>query len=490
MRYYAYVRVSRKNAREGEGFIAPDVQKDKIDAWARSHGHEIVQTYEEFGSGAKLDRPEFLAMLTALEGGGAGGVVVARLDRLGRTLIGSLEAIDRIRAADADLASVADALDTSTDTGKLVLNIMLSIAEFELNRIRGSWNDANVRAIERGVHIAPGVPFGYAKDENSRLAPNGDAGTLRELFDRKASGESNTSLARWLNDVAPQPGKTWTRNTVRELVSRRVYLGVAHWGQHENRNAHPRLVDETTWQRAQGTARTWTRARGDDVALLNGLVRCQGCRRLMSRRWNAGKRAYYRCSGGGASGVCVAPAAVRADGEHGLEAYVERIVVDGLRDFGGALMGVPTNDDLEEAIADRDEAERELAEIQNDTTAKAALGNDWLGFVMPYVERAKTARGRVEALSVDATPVEEATHTSYLDADREGRAAIMRDLIHGVVVVQASPEEVKRSQNKAAKPAELGTDRVLVIWKGDGPGWPAANQIEAPQPFPWALPDS
>ena len=53
-----------------------------------------------------------------------------------------LQLIDRIRDAGGTFASVQDGFDLGTDTGRLVLRIMFSMAEYELDRVRGGWNDA------------------------------------------------------------------------------------------------------------------------------------------------------------------------------------------------------------------------------------------------------------------------------------------------------------------------------------------------------------
>ena len=73
-----------------------------------------------------------------VEAGETGGIVVVKLDRFGRTLVDSLALIARIEAAGGTFASVQDGFDLSTDTGRLVLRIMLSLAEWELDRIRGT----------------------------------------------------------------------------------------------------------------------------------------------------------------------------------------------------------------------------------------------------------------------------------------------------------------------------------------------------------------
>ncbi len=62
-----YVRVSRRGGREGESFISPEVQREKIEGWAKLHEVEIVQWWEEIDqSGAKLQRPMFQQALGAV----------------------------------------------------------------------------------------------------------------------------------------------------------------------------------------------------------------------------------------------------------------------------------------------------------------------------------------------------------------------------------------------------------------------------------------
>ena len=77
-----YIRVSRRGGREGESFISPDVQRERIAKWAAANDIEIVQWWEEIDqSGAKLERPLFQEALARCERGETGGIVVARLDQ-------------------------------------------------------------------------------------------------------------------------------------------------------------------------------------------------------------------------------------------------------------------------------------------------------------------------------------------------------------------------------------------------------------------------
>lgn len=83
-----YIRVSKVAGREGESFIAPEVQRKKIHAWAELHDVEIVAWWEELDqSGKKRDRPMLQQALTRCEAGETGGIIVARLDRFARSAV-------------------------------------------------------------------------------------------------------------------------------------------------------------------------------------------------------------------------------------------------------------------------------------------------------------------------------------------------------------------------------------------------------------------
>jgi site-specific DNA recombinase len=159
-----YVRVSQVAGRGGLSFISPSVQREQIEAWAKLNSAQLAQVFEELDeSGARADRPLLEEAVRRVETGISDGVVVAKLDRFGRSLISGLAAIDRIAKAGGTFASVQDELDVNTDTGRLVLRILLSMAEWELDRLRGVWSVAQQRAIARGVHLG-GIPTGSSAD--------------------------------------------------------------------------------------------------------------------------------------------------------------------------------------------------------------------------------------------------------------------------------------------------------------------------------------
>jgi DNA invertase Pin-like site-specific DNA recombinase len=113
--------------------------------------------------------------------------------------------------------AVEDGLDLSTDTGKLVLRLMLSLGEWELDRVRTTWRTAQERAIARRVHIGP-APIGYRRRDDGRLVPDPLYGpVITELFHRRAEGAATGQLCRLLTErgvPTPAGARIWGRSTM------------------------------------------------------------------------------------------------------------------------------------------------------------------------------------------------------------------------------------------------------------------------------------
>lgn len=127
------------------------------------------------------------------------------------------------------------------------------LAALKDGRYRDQARDARAAQVQAGRWTGNRVPFGYAKQPDGRLVPGEHAALARELFERRAAGESLTVLARWLDSLGIRTGRDGTprRQWARDVIASRAYLGEVRAGMAVNREAHEPLVDELLWQRAQ-----------------------------------------------------------------------------------------------------------------------------------------------------------------------------------------------------------------------------------------------
>ncbi|WP_028060976.1 recombinase family protein [Candidatus Solirubrobacter pratensis] len=328
LRIDGYIRISLVGKRRGEQFISPVVQREEIEGWARRHDAEIVRVYEELDeSGRRPDRPMLEAIAHRIELGVTRGVVVATVDRFGRSELDALLTIRRIQNAGGHFFSAREDFDLGSEVGRYLCRELLSIAEFQSDRLSVGWRQAKDKLIARGAWPASRVPFGYRRARSGKLTPDPRTGSyVTELFRRRAAGATVRELCRYLETEqvrTPNGHSGWAPGTLENIFRHRAYLGEIQWGATNRPHAHPPLVDGATWERAQRPPIRSRRRTGNTSPLLRGLVRCAGCSMSMSSitvRTPQGRvyRCYW-CAGRSAGGPCPARAYIQVAP---LDAYV------------------------------------------------------------------------------------------------------------------------------------------------------------------------
>ena len=194
-------------------------------------------------SGAKDSRPALDEMLAAAAAGTFDVVVIAKLDRLGRSLLHLLTLMKRLDALGVRVVSASDNIDTKTPAGRMMLQLLGVFAEFERERIRERSRDGARRRVEDGGFVSSTPPFGYrpVSDPSGRrgvvltVDPR-QARCIREIYRllvkeripltraverlnaegyRSSSGEQWTrgTLARWARGTSPGTAAgTWRWN--------------------------------------------------------------------------------------------------------------------------------------------------------------------------------------------------------------------------------------------------------------------------------------
>lgn len=136
MRVYGYCRVSSdEQATNGQSLEA---QREKVELYARLHKLELVEVIEDAGASAKnLKRPGIERVLGGLRDGTAEGVVIAKLDRLSRSVRDWAHLIETCfsEKAGKSLLSVEDSIDTRTAGGRLTLHVLAAVSQWEREAI-------------------------------------------------------------------------------------------------------------------------------------------------------------------------------------------------------------------------------------------------------------------------------------------------------------------------------------------------------------------
>ena len=205
MSVVGYIRVS--TSEQGENGLGLEAQRTAIQASCEGRGWTLLRIEEDVLSGRTLARPGLASALAAVRSGEAAGLVVAKLDRLSRSVVDFGRLLQEATKAGWNIVALDFGLDLSTPQGKLVANVLMSVAEWEREIIGVRTREA--LAVKRASGVRLGRPRSLPRPVRARIAK------------LRSQGTSFAKIADELNrDAIPtaQGGKRWYPSSVRAVL--------------------------------------------------------------------------------------------------------------------------------------------------------------------------------------------------------------------------------------------------------------------------------
>jgi DNA invertase Pin-like site-specific DNA recombinase len=174
-------------------------------------GAELVELIMDAGESAKsLNRPGTERLLALVDSKAVDVVIIAKLDRLTRSVKDLAELLERFTKHGVTLVSVAESLDTGTAAGRLVLNIMTAVSQWEREAIGERTRDAMRHKRANGERVGT-IPFGFrmAEDGSTLVEDPAEQDVLAPMRVLKAAGRTVREIADKLN----RQGYTTRRGT-------------------------------------------------------------------------------------------------------------------------------------------------------------------------------------------------------------------------------------------------------------------------------------
>jgi site-specific DNA recombinase len=227
MNVIGYVRVStEEQSKEG---VSVDSQIAKFKACCLLYDLTLVDVVVDAGVSAKtLKRPGLTEALATLKTKKADGMVIAKLDRLSRSVKDWNHLIDLYfgEKAGKQLCSVGDQIDTRTAAGRLVLNVLMSVAQWEREVIAERTTDAMQYKKSKGQRVGA-IPFGWdlAADGINLIPNEQEQLVVAEISRLRADGYSLREIAEELTrqGIATKEGNsTWGHQAVAKILTRKV----------------------------------------------------------------------------------------------------------------------------------------------------------------------------------------------------------------------------------------------------------------------------
>jgi len=322
-----YCRVSTdEQAREG---MSLDEQQDRLKSYCKAMGwNETPIIFIEDGYSAKnLDRPHLTRLLNQVRKGEISKVLVTKLDRMSRRLRHLLEMIDLFEDHKVSFISISESFDTNTPSGRLTLQVLGAVAEFERERIRERVFENMLHGANHGKWLTQS-PYGYNLINKELVINEDEAAVVRRAYELYLNqGMGFYAIAKTLNEegIPSKQGKEWSIRSVKLLLTNPVYKGTLVWNRIDRskkkrakkeeddwvvvEHAHPQIIDRSMWEAVQkNLEKKPVHPRSQTSPhLLGGILKCGRCGSGMSISWSgspSNRKRLYRCSANKNKGTC------------------------------------------------------------------------------------------------------------------------------------------------------------------------------------------
>ena len=277
---------TRKSSEEGltVEFSSIDAQREGGHAYIASQKTEgwvsVRDNYDDGGySGGTLSRPALQRLIEDVKAGLIDIIVVYKIDRLSRSMIDFLKLVEIFDEHGVTFVAVTQNFSTVTPMGRLMLNVLLSFAQFEREQTGERIRDKIAASRRKGRWTGGPVPFGYRLENHKLLVYEEEAAVIRAVFNRFIAQRSATIVARELREegVTSRKGKPFDKGTMYKFLGNRVYVGEAVHKGEAYPGEHKAIITRDIWDAAHSILQESPRARASKTrtqmpALLKGLI--------------------------------------------------------------------------------------------------------------------------------------------------------------------------------------------------------------------------
>ena len=289
-----YVRVSTEDQKI-HGLSVED-QLTSLSTWAENEHVAVVGVYNDAGISARKPaskRPELQRLLDDVRAGKIDLIVFTKLDRWFRNIGEYYKVQEVLEAHGVGWKTIYEDYDTTSASGRLKVNIMLSVAQDEADRTGERIKAVHASKLQRGEPISGKVPFGYKIEDKRPVIVPEDAEKVRDIFEHYIALRSVRTLRAYTMEAYGLP---YGQTGIAQLLRNERYIGHAHGKD----DFFPPILSEEVFYKAQEIlkvrAERTIHTRSDRVYLFTGIVFCAECGNRLSAHTVDRKYIYYRCT--------------------------------------------------------------------------------------------------------------------------------------------------------------------------------------------------
>ncbi|MGL6095938.1 MAG: recombinase family protein [Fimbriiglobus sp.] len=422
---------TRKSTDEGldQEFNSLDAQRESCEAFVRSQAQEgwvvLPARYDDGGfTGGNMDRPALKRLLDDVGEGRIDCVIIYKVDRLSRSLLDFARLIETFEQRNVAFVSITQQFNSATSMGRLVLNVLLSFAQFEREIIGERIRDKIAATRKKGKWGGGAPVLGYDVDRaggGRRLVVNAaEAARVREIFRLYLElGALLPVVAElknrdWRNKATVsrkqrvRGGRNFDNCSLRSLLRNPIYVGMVKHRTDFYPGEHEPIVDRATFDRVaakmtQNAVACGALVRNRYGALLRGIAFCKGCDRAMVHTYTAKgtkRYRYYTCTKAIKEGrrACRSPSLPAETFEQFVVGEVRGVLADpGLRRDVMRRAADEVGRELADRVAERDGLTRELRRHHGEIRT-LAIGSADPARLADLHEKVRVAESRIAVL--------------------------------------------------------------------------------------------
>jgi site-specific DNA recombinase len=303
-----YIRVSTEE-QAVEGLSIP-AQIETLTQYCKLYGIEVYDIYKDLGISGKetRNRPGLMKMLLDAKECKFDLILVWKISRLSRSLKDLLMILDELEKSNVLFISYSEKFDTSTAVGKMTLQLLGSIAEFERNTIIDNVKLGLREYARKGGKT--GTVLGYDNHNKQLVINPSEAEIIKMIFMLYINRRMSMSeIAGHLNSLGCKTKRNncFNKDSIGVILSNPVYIGInrhkiGQVEEYETVGIHQPIVDNSTWQAAQKLRQSNKNRRVSKNKqcnfLLSGKIQCPKCSSYMysfTTMTSSKTYRYYKC---------------------------------------------------------------------------------------------------------------------------------------------------------------------------------------------------
>lgn len=282
-------------------------QKERLEAFCKFKGYEIIDYYQDAGISAKTGnhRPEFERLKDDIRAKKINTIVSLKLDRITRSIYDWENLITFLDKNNAYLDCANDEINTTTANGKMVSRLLMSVSQNEIERTSERTKIGLAGAIKQG-HIPHVAPLGYKHEDKKLVIDYSTKDIVIRIFDLYYNGYSYQKISNIFNEEKVLGKTNWRDSTIQTILENEIYKGDFVHGKRTKQPTYYKdvvepIVSREMWEDYQVQKKKNSKSYQRTLTYLYlQKIQCPKCNRILGGKATTKKNGktyyYYYCN--------------------------------------------------------------------------------------------------------------------------------------------------------------------------------------------------